>query len=292
MAYAEVAVNAYFPHRDTFTYEIPPGLDVRPGHAVFVPFGRRRLQGVVLAVSETSRFEVERVVAIEGIIESGPMLSAAHIELTRWLSWEYVAPPFPCARLMLPPGFEQRPLTFYSALPTDVAGVEPTERQLAAWHYLRENGPVEAAIAADVLREASLRTLDALVKRGLAVRTYGLAPARGRHRTVGHVRLVAARADAQRWLEHPRGEKPSKAAALLERLAEEGTLDPREARPHLARRRPARRTAASSASVRTVRSRSPSPPGRPTTSPSTCGSRPRSAPRRRRCGCCSKRGRC
>ena len=52
MPFAEVAVNAAAPLRQTFTYRIPPGLAVAPGHAVYVPFGARSLQGIVMQVGE------------------------------------------------------------------------------------------------------------------------------------------------------------------------------------------------------------------------------------------------
>ncbi|MEE8346654.1 MAG: hypothetical protein V3S20_04825, partial [Dehalococcoidia bacterium] len=44
MAYAEVAVNAAAPIRQTFTYRVPDGMALRVGHTVYVPFGSRRLQ--------------------------------------------------------------------------------------------------------------------------------------------------------------------------------------------------------------------------------------------------------
>ena len=53
--YAEVAVNAGRPLRQPFTYAVPPDFlarsgPLRVGHGVFVPFGRKVVQGVVLAL--------------------------------------------------------------------------------------------------------------------------------------------------------------------------------------------------------------------------------------------------
>ena len=60
--FAEVAVNSAFPHRQTFSYGVPAGLDVHPGHAVYVPFGRQTLQGIVLDVHTTPAFsEPEKI---------------------------------------------------------------------------------------------------------------------------------------------------------------------------------------------------------------------------------------
>ncbi|HWO94627.1 MAG TPA: primosomal protein N', partial [Dehalococcoidia bacterium] len=228
--FAEVAVNAHFPHRDTYTYAVPEGLDVRAGHAVYVPFGRRRLQGVVLDLGDAPRFDPERIVPIEGLIEPEPLLSPEQVALVRWLVEEYLAPPFPCARMFLPPGFEERPLTFYAALPLEMRRGGISERHQAVWNYLKENGPIEAAAAKAALREATPAVLDSLVRKGLAIRTFGLAPARGKVRSVPHVRLIADRARVDAWLAHPRGEKPSRKAALLELLAEQGGIDAAAAR--------------------------------------------------------------
>ena len=44
MPYAEVAVNAAAPIRQTFTYRLPDALPVAVRQAVYVPFGPRPLQ--------------------------------------------------------------------------------------------------------------------------------------------------------------------------------------------------------------------------------------------------------
>ena len=50
MAFVEVAVNSGLPHRQTFSYAVPEGMTLQPGDGVFVPFGRRFLQGIVVDV--------------------------------------------------------------------------------------------------------------------------------------------------------------------------------------------------------------------------------------------------
>src|SRR3990172_4726401 len=100
MPYAEVAVNAAAPLRQTFTYRIPEHLRVESGHAVYAPFGTRTLQGIVMEVTDQPAFAEAR--DIEGLIDQRPMLSPAHIDLARWLSDHYLAPLFDCVSLMLP----------------------------------------------------------------------------------------------------------------------------------------------------------------------------------------------
>ena len=89
MRYAEVSVNSPAARRRTFSYAIPPGLEVREGQAVLVPFGERTLQGVVLALSLVPAVEDTR--EIIDIVEPEPVLSRHHISLARWISdWSLI----------------------------------------------------------------------------------------------------------------------------------------------------------------------------------------------------------
>ncbi len=51
MKYAEVAVDAPVGHSRTFSYSIPSRFSVEPGQLVWVPFGRRVAQGVVVQLA-------------------------------------------------------------------------------------------------------------------------------------------------------------------------------------------------------------------------------------------------
>src|SRR4030042_4616493 len=129
MPFAEVAVNSTAPHRQTFTYSLPRGLSVAVGQAVYVPFGSRTLQGVVLEVTEEPRFlETRDIVAA---VDARPLLSPERAALARWISEHYLAPLFDCVALMLPPGFRRKPLTLLRPLVSgeDIAALELTPRQ-------------------------------------------------------------------------------------------------------------------------------------------------------------------
>src|SRR5438128_10614680 len=106
MPFAEVAVNAAAPLRQTFTYRVPDGLPIEPGQAVYVPFGSRTLQGIVVETSETASVAQTRDIA--DVIDVRPHLSPAHIQLAAWLRDCYLAPPFDCIPSMFPPGFQGR----------------------------------------------------------------------------------------------------------------------------------------------------------------------------------------
>src|SRR4051812_5867445 len=114
MAFVEVAVNSGLPHRMTFSYAAADELNLQAGDAVYVPFGQRTLQGVVMAVVEVPAFADPK--PVEGRIFDERVIDAAHIALARWIADYYLAPLFSAVALMLPPGFERRPLTYYESL--------------------------------------------------------------------------------------------------------------------------------------------------------------------------------
>src|SRR3990172_1316103 len=228
MAYAEVAGNAAAPIRQTFTYRIPEGLPVRVGHAVYVPFGSRRLQGVVLQVTDEPAFAEAR--DIEAIIDPEPVLSPERAQLARWLSGHYLAPLFDCVALMLPPGFKRRPLTVLRALlsPGELAGLVLTDRQRAALIHLLSEGPTEQEQLRRALRLRSAGALvNALLLKGLVERSYELGRPQVRPQVVTHLRLLVSADEALRQAGALRLEgrpQPLRRAMVLKALAEDGLL--------------------------------------------------------------------
>ena len=69
-----------------FDYLLPPGRDsLRPGARVLVPFGRRKLVGLVIDSSAASDVPAERLLSAEAALDDGePLLDAALIDLLGW----------------------------------------------------------------------------------------------------------------------------------------------------------------------------------------------------------------
>ncbi len=101
MLFAEVAVEAARAlDRQTYSYAVPDGLDVVPGHRVTVPFGRRNTYGFVVSLgTEDPGVEVKQ------ILEAGqdPLLLPHQVELARLVADHYWVPLIECVRAMLPP---------------------------------------------------------------------------------------------------------------------------------------------------------------------------------------------
>ena len=113
--YAEVSVNSPIARERSFSYEIPAGLPVKIGQAVWVPFGDKILQGIIIDLTEFPGVEETREIA--GIIDPVPLLSREHVSLACWLSNYYLTPLFSAIALMLPPGFERQTVPCVSLAP-------------------------------------------------------------------------------------------------------------------------------------------------------------------------------
>jgi primosomal protein N' (replication factor Y) len=110
--FAEVALDASDPSTPrpaalpgaTFHYTVPAELaeTLAPGQLVWVPFGRRQLQGLVVALAGHS--PVERHRDVLGIVDATPWLGTAEVAVARWMSTHYLAPLFECLKAFLPPG--------------------------------------------------------------------------------------------------------------------------------------------------------------------------------------------
>jgi primosomal protein N' (replication factor Y) len=226
MPYAEVAVNAAAPIRQTFTYRIPDGLAAAPGHAVYVPFGARTLQGIVMEVMEEPRYQDAR--DIEALIDERPLLTPERVALAGWLSGYYLAPLFDCVSLFLPPGFKRKPQTLVR--PAFWAGAEElSDAEQAVMDAVRERGETEVEELKRELKgvRGSARAIGSLIKRGLLARTYRLARPAVQAKVLSHLTLRIGEDDALervRALREEGSQKAMRRAVVLEALAEEGSL--------------------------------------------------------------------
>ena len=231
MPYAEVAVNAALPHRRAFSYSVPEGMRLEVGQAVYVPFGRRTLQGIVLELPEVPSYPETRDILAP--LTEGPILSPALVALGRWISEEYLAPLFLSLALMLPPGFEQKPLSYVSPLvgAQEAAGLDLSPRQREVLSLLLAEGRQEVV---ELRKRARVPALGAILgqleRRGLVERSYGLAPPRVRPKVLVYYRLLVSAEEALARAGAMPGSRASRRAELLERLAEVESLPPDVAR--------------------------------------------------------------
>ncbi|MCA2998377.1 MAG: primosomal protein N' [Rhodocyclaceae bacterium] len=101
MKFAKIGLD--MPLANTFDFLVPPDMDIEPGALVVVPFGQRRMVGIVVAVGVESDVAVEKLRAIESIRAEVPTLSADIITLFQFCASYYHAPIGQIALNAIPP---------------------------------------------------------------------------------------------------------------------------------------------------------------------------------------------
>ncbi|MFQ6100365.1 MAG: primosomal protein N' [Anaerolineae bacterium] len=189
-----------------FTYHLPDELQGRlmVGSLVVVPFGPRRLYGIIVALSDES--PVPKTRSVESLVDPDPVLTPVQILLARWISREYLTPFHECLKLMLPPGvvgYADVLIIPNSEIPADAAR---TNVQAALLALLRRRGPLRTVQLNAALRGIDWRTaVEQLARRGIVTRQSFLAPPRARPKRVRTARFVPT-ADANAALAGLRSE--------------------------------------------------------------------------------------
>ncbi|MFC1904614.1 primosomal protein N' [Chloroflexota bacterium] len=220
MEYAEVSVNSPVAQRRAFSYAIPSGLSIDIGQAVWVPFGDKLLQGIVL---ELTRYPaVEETREITGVIEPTPVLSPTRIRLARWISEYYLSPLFDAVALMLPPGFERNALTFISPILRDHDTPSLTPAQRNALELVRGRGKVSLRELEKKYGSRQARLIiSQLVAQGLVARSYELEKLKVKPKIVLYLRLNVGIDKTQREATRLREGRANQQATLLDFLAQQ-----------------------------------------------------------------------
>ena len=195
MQFAEVAVNSPVGNQGSFSYSIPQGMDLQAGQAVWVPFGPRLLQGIVVELSPTP--QVPQTKDISAIVEPPLKLAPTQIELARWLNRRYLTPLFEALRPFLPPGFERQPRV-YIQVSVPIPNELPLELE-PAFEILSQKKKWRLDAAGAALGKDRAH-MDKLVKLGLVQRTVELEPVRVRPKTITYLRLAVSLEKAEEAL--------------------------------------------------------------------------------------------
>jgi primosomal protein N' (replication factor Y) (superfamily II helicase) len=128
--------------------------DVGVGSMLVVPFGRRRLLGVVVEVAESSELPPERLVEPLSALEAD--VPPALIRLGLWVAAEYCSTPARGLALVLPPG-------------TGTGAARPMKRRRSLRASLTEAGLAQGGEGGPALGQRQLAALAALAEGPLAV---------------------------------------------------------------------------------------------------------------------------
>jgi primosomal protein N' (replication factor Y) len=216
MNYAEVAVNSPIAQRRSFCYSIPPELNIDIGQAVWVPFGSKTLQGIVVKLSDYPSFEATK--EINGVITSLPLLSSVQIEIALWLSKRYLAPLFDSIALMLPPGFERRLVTFLQLLSGQV-DLQLSLEQEQLIRLLESGGKVDLKEVERKLGKRATETVtQQLLRRGMVAKSQQLEEVRIKPKLITHLKLQVDGSQAETEIMRLRAARANKEAVILELL--------------------------------------------------------------------------
>ena len=158
------------------TYLVPAEFagKISAGMAVAVPLQKRLVTGVVLRMaalhSDASEFK-----PIKALLDPQPVMTAAQLQLARWIADEYYAPIGRACAMMVPPGFTAKSAYVFS-LP--VEGRPQKRRPAPDTHagriiaLLRLRGPLTETKMASAMKGVSgwRATLRRLVKEGAVAR--------------------------------------------------------------------------------------------------------------------------
>jgi primosomal protein N' (replication factor Y) len=180
----------------SFTYQVSASLTSRlqPGHLVWIPFRGRRLQGVVLRLSDAAPcFETREIISL---VWAQPVLGSAQLALAHWISEQTLAPLIESLRLMLPAGLSQRGRTVFVRT-SALAPSGLTEKQQALLARINQAPGDWSDITAGVLGTASpikhvtqRDDLDPLIEMGLVNREVEFPSPPPRPKTDRQVQLL------------------------------------------------------------------------------------------------------
>lgn len=215
--YVEVAVN--IPGRvGTFDYHLPVEMETQAGAGslVVVPFGKQRVQGVILRRKETpSVFETR---AVEVLLDELPVVTAAQMALAHWLANETLAPLSACLDLMLPPGLSQLADLEYRLNPAvtwEEKGLKPTQTRIVA--ALKERGPLRGRQIEHVFPHHNWKnTIQEMVRKGWVISRPVLPEPEIRPRTA---RMVGLGVPADEQMEQKKSLGQPNSAAFKRRKA-------------------------------------------------------------------------
>lgn len=165
--YLEIAVNVPG-MTEVFHYHLPSELEghVDVGHLVVVPFGKRRVQGVVLRF--VSQAAVPKTRPVLELVDSQVVLTPAQISLAQHLAQSTLSSLAAWIHMMLPPGLGQKADILYTVAGRRSLSKKPTALQERLLALLEKRGPLRGRQIQKAMPRVNWRaSARALVRRGL-----------------------------------------------------------------------------------------------------------------------------
>lgn len=216
MAYAQVAVDTPVGIGQTFSYYVPEGLRLAPGDAVWVPFGKRQVTGVVVELVDFPDVSSTRPVITR--LSQAPLLKSYQLNLARWISYHYRASLFESAALMLPPQFRRSQKSVLLENPKRRLFNETSSEEDPILRQLRSRGREDES---NFMRELGLKDrqrLKRLIEKGIVQREWEIRRPTVRPLYAEYLRLGTERTRLRQTIQELEHTKKKKEVALLDHL--------------------------------------------------------------------------
>ena len=120
--------------RGTYHYQVSDSLrsKLRFGHLVVVPFGKRHVQGIVVALDTIPPSDITNYKYVESVLDPNPVLTKSQLDLAYWLSKKYYTNLIDCVTMMLPQGLSQRVDYIYELADGSLSLRTESQRQIVA----------------------------------------------------------------------------------------------------------------------------------------------------------------
>ncbi len=94
-----------------YDYIIPDGLDIKRGQRVIVPFGKKKVEGIVVELTTSS--PIAELKEISKVLEEEPLLTEELVDLAIWMHKRFLSPLGACVFAMIPAGMDLVCTRFY-----------------------------------------------------------------------------------------------------------------------------------------------------------------------------------
>jgi primosomal protein N' (replication factor Y) len=134
------------------------------GDLVWVPFGPRTLQGVVIELTDASPVDIEKIRPITARTVNGPFIAEHLLRVARWVAEHYRTTLFTACSLLLPPGASSRLRTWVSP---GVIDRDLSKREQQAVGYVVESERAPKSRVARRLGLGGTSIVDRLIRQGI-----------------------------------------------------------------------------------------------------------------------------
>ena len=135
-----------------------------------VPFGKRHVQGIVVALDTIPPSDITNYKYVESVLDPNPVLTKSQLDLAYWLSKKYYTNLIDCVTMMLPQGLSQRVDYIYELADDSLSIRTQSQRQIVV--LLREQGPLLGRRLGKMLQLRNWKSvIERLVNRGVINKT-------------------------------------------------------------------------------------------------------------------------